>query len=191
MSEKLETKNEYALSPEEILEGLANNMRAYDKLVEQREPLTQAQEAANQGLELLNIEVPASLQPEGMALKALEFIISDRKLAVVQKEISNLEDQFMGSIFLYLGGLKGKKTEVTAINPEKERLGAFTGTGNVLTYAGRSYDSRKGKLVNLNLDPDIGGFIEIRGSTFLYQAGPLIDRENDYSPLFEIKLLDK
>jgi hypothetical protein len=167
---------------------LAKNMRAYDALLEEREPLAAAQKIAFEALGELDTETPAQLQPKPTAFKALEFVISDKKLKAIQEKITDRENRFLGSILLNQLGLKGKQTEIVAINPEKRKIRAFTGEGNILTYVGGSYDSRKGKLTNLSLDPISGGFIELEGLGIIYKAGPLIERENDYQPLFEVKI---
>lgn len=89
-----------------------------------------------------------------------------------------------------LGGLYKRRYEITSLSPD-EKIGAFyvsDANFRLLNYAGKSYDKRKGRVQYVNLDPASGGFINLlsRGGR-IYQAGPLIDRSNDYQPLFEIK----
>lgn len=191
MSEATKPKNEYALSPAEILEGLANNMRTYDELVAQKSPLLERRESAFQKLQDLDPnEENWHVYPREMAFHALELVVAEKKIAIVEEGIRELKGHFMGVIFLRLGGLAGKKIEVTSVNPGEHEIGAFFRNDyHQLDYAGRKYSSHKGKISDLSLDPVQGGFIQFKGRTYTYQAGPLIDRKNDYQPAFSIELI--
>jgi len=182
------------LPPAELLEGLAVNMRAYDELVVKRKAMMAALDAFGEfdGLELE--DVPN--QPTELAYKALAFVVSKHKLASVEAEIGGLKGSaFYAELGLRLGGLYTKRYEITALDPDKEKIGAFYTTDynyELLNYAGRSYLSRKGRVQKLDLSPITGGFINLRSQGgIIYQAGPLIDRDNDYQPLFDIKDISK
>jgi len=195
MTEIASVKNEYeVLAPEELLEVLAVNMRVYDELVSKRDAMIAAINEFPKFDEVEIENVPS--QPPELAYKALAFVVSKYKLTSVEEDIKGLKSSaIFAEIALRLGGLYTKRYEITALDPDRQKIGAFYATDynyELLNYAGRSYDVRKGKVEKLDLNPANGGFINLlsRGG-IIYQAGPLIDRENEYQPLFEIKDLGK
>lgn len=195
MTEIASIKNELEVpTPQYLLEGLAVNMRMYDELIVKRNAMAAALNTFGEFDELEIEEVPS--QPPEIAYKALAFVVSKHKLASIEGEIKGLEGSaFSAELSLMLGGLYKKKYyEITSLDPDR-KIGAFYATDysdRLLNYAGRSYSSRKGKVRKLDLNPSRGGFINLlsRGG-IIYQAGPLIDRDNEYQPLFEIKDLSK
>jgi hypothetical protein len=195
MSELSQETKDFELTPIELMEGLATNMRAYDELVAQRPEVAGLKDEALNSLNELDIEIAdVKLQPQETAYNALIVFLASKRLETIEDNIKGLESSaFSAELALRLGGIYSKQYEITAINPDN-RIGAFYGTDgnpNLLNYAGRSYQVRKGKVQKINLNPSNGGFINVSRRGLIYQAGPLIDRENDYQPLFEIKDLTK
>jgi hypothetical protein len=195
MSELSQETKDFELTPIELMEGLATNMRAYDELVAQLPEVVGLKDEALISLNDLDIEIAdVKQQPQETAYNALIVFLANKRLEAIEDDIKGLESSaFYTDLALRLRGIYTKEYEITALNPEK-RIGAFYGTdGNsdLLNYAGRSYQVRKGKVQKINLDPSNGGFINVSRRGLIYQAGPLIDRENNYQPLFEIKDLTK
>jgi hypothetical protein len=193
MSELTETKEEYkALPPAELLEGIAENMRVYDALVVERNAMRDLLAQDSDLFDELDIELEAvPYQAPELAYKALGYVISRNKLEAVEKDIKGLESSaIFAEMAMRLGGLYKKRYEITSLDPN-DKIGGFyasDSSSRLLNYAGKSYSKRKGRVQSVNLSPQSGGFINLMGrSGIIYQAGPLINRDNDYKPVFEIK----
>jgi hypothetical protein len=176
----------------EILEKLAINMRAYDQLVEQRKSLIQSRDERAKLLEDLDLDKPLSIYEPQIAYSALGYVIAQTKLDRVKKSIDDLQFSYTDRLhFLYVDRLAGVKVELAAVDPEKYRLDAFIPGENLdRHWLGKEPASKKGKITDINLDPQYGGWIEIHGRFNSYCATGLIDREADYSPAFSIAYTD-
>jgi hypothetical protein len=180
---------------DKILEKLADDMRRYDGLKEQIVPLLDAKEVLDAQFSDLDLEIPAETYPEHVARNALEKLILDRRIKEQEKEISSLKWTWLDTQdLLLLQGYRNSKVEVEPLFPDEHPLTSLTdyGPNRLGTYIGSSKGSKKGKIKDISLAPDIGGILvfETRFSA-TYQAWGLIDRENDYQPSFAIRSLDK
>ncbi len=172
---------------EELFYGLMarmpENMRFYKELVGTRNLLSDIQKNYEQTLEAIDVETPASVQPENIAYEALGHYLTGRKIQRVQKVINGLESQ--GDWFRFFA-LHGKRIEIEPLGDG--RIDAFSEGGFF-----RATDHKKiGTVKEISLTPSDGGYIKFAGK---YTAGitrlaaPLFDRDNDYAPLFRVELL--
>lgn len=188
MSELIDTKTESYKSPNKLLAELAERMRQYDDIVEDRRLLEKRKRSRQAVIEELlaglGLDLPAAEYPETLARRALEQVIIDRKIDNLNDQIGKLQPNRLDSIHLY-----GMLVEVTSLDPERHKIGtSIRGRDGELNGMSQWHTHRKGQLDELDLDLDSGGYILFTGRFGkVYSAGRLIDRENDYSPAFSIE----
>lgn len=170
--------------------NLADNMRKYDELIEERSPAYNRMQSVSKTLEDIDLELPLEDQPYEVACNSLKLLISERKLTRLESALWTSDtSKFEANSLLYTGRLFGQKVVVESLDPEKHKLGTLRRNqyGN-LDGLGRWHTVKRGKVVDLYLDSMSGGALQVQGRFgLIYQASPLIDRGNNYSPAFSIQ----
>ncbi len=167
---------------EDIIGRLQENMRLYDELRAQLEPLSEDRDAADSVLKGLNLEKARERQLTSIAFAALDKLIIDKKVAEIESQVGEITSSYLLSSILY----EGDRVTVRALNPNKRKIHGFLHPDG--TYSGRQKTEAEGRVWRLGLDPREGGFITVLSKRGFarYQSSPLFDRENNYQPLFEV-----
>ena len=132
-------------------------------------------------LSAVDLDMSIELQPKQLANKALEHLMLTRRMAEISRP--SMEQRYFG-LFI---------NRMVLVEPilESSELGLFDGsvhTGG--TYRRSTPRVKKGKIKEMVLDAEYGGFIKFRReSNSYYQASPLIDRKQDYQPAFKVTFL--
>jgi hypothetical protein len=172
-----------------ILDELAGNMIVYDQLQAQRQPMEESRCLLLQDFEAIDLDIPAELQPEQLARKALEAVIIDKKLEELSARDTELTNHNNEAHIITL--LKGKKVKLTSTDPDKYKIGTLH-KNEYGQYDGMSqwHETKEGYVHYIALDPEYGGYIELenRSGSKLYTTQFLIDRNNNYLPAFKLEI---
>lgn len=172
---------------DEALTGLATKMKLYDRLSHQREVVGARRDRVTPTLGRLDLDVPPEQYPTHIAYAALSLYMLNTKLSQIEGDIHDLDHREL----LLARHFSGKKVEITSLNPDRHRLGRFADSGHdQLSGSKKSYRSKRGEIVEINMSPVNGGDMLIAGfGKRRYRAGPLVDRRTDYEPTFSFKFL--
>lgn len=172
---------------EVLLERLQENMRHYDELVQERDLYTGAVQKVNESL--LGVDLENTDDNDVLQLTRHKVLL-DGKIVDLEKQmllLRNPADQLSAYNYYY------KKINIKALDPRRAPLGRLTTTDHGVRTTGASKaESKKGRLLSLSLNADIGGNIDFKtrlGQEF--STGPLFDRKDNYEPLFEVTLLEE
>lgn len=192
MSESLVEKPERA-GVDTLLGDLADNMRVYDGLVTERLLARERVQQTAEVVEGLDLEIPVRNHPSEVAYNSLALLIAERKLAKLEAGfIAADTTDFEAYIILNTERLLGQKVRVESLDTENHKLSTLRKNqyGN-LDGLSRWHHTKQGKILDIGLSSETGGFIQIKGAFgLIYQAAPLIDRENDYSAAFSFQPLN-
>jgi hypothetical protein len=166
-------------------------MRTYDELMGRRDALRQQRGDIEERLEGVGPESDPRTYDIKVAYDSLALYILDKKLSEIDSKESLLAYELSGNHILYAGGLIDRKVKIESTSSEQDEISKFydDGFGHFVEYAGKQVSSQSGRVKNLSLDLNTGGFIHIRKHGAIYQAAPLIDRSQDYTPPFKVTLL--
>lgn len=184
--------------PESLLERLQDNMRLYDELLARIADSEQSLEDAIAGLEAVDLEKAYEQGDKNIALAVLSKVIIERKLEALQ--IDQEEASYISTFDLEPKlWAQREHYRLRALHPQKAKVGVFL-VNNMNHTPGtplrggytllREVVSHVGLINRMNLTSSDGGSIQLKSPNGkeAYMAGPIYDRENDYQPLFELKL---
>lgn len=204
----IETQPERYLSTR--LQSFGEAVRAYDQIKSRQEQLMSEREMLELGispasldeiefdistpaLDEIDFELPVEQHPAEVAVRALGYYILGRKIEDLKEHMYQLEPMSLeyyseqGRILV-----RGCRLEVVALEPERRKVARYAHREALgkKDFDGGLKTSRRGKLVEVNLSLEKGGHIDLQSRMGLIQrAEPLIDRDNDYQPLFSIRPL--
>lgn len=173
----------------ELLDDLSDRMRIFDERDRVLRKLQQEQYILEMTLADIDLELPLYSHPASIVYNALELYLAQGDLQDAEQSRDTPALQADPRVEQSFVGLRAI---VTAVEPARHMIGTSRRNPyGELDGQSKYHISRRGSIDELSLDTTSGGYVMLHGRWGnLYIAGPLVDRNADYTPAFEIELLD-
>jgi hypothetical protein len=174
--------------------SLVSGMQLYDAEAAKLRALEQERAEYQSVLaEFDQTEYPVNFT-ERFGRSALGLFVIENSITAIESNLGDIEEATFNStreFFDTNGPLSKAKVKITSTDETKYKLAEFTKNRyGQYDFLGCIHAQKSGRVDHYDFSPQRGGFIHILGKTALFQAGPLIDRNNGYRPAFTIEKIN-